>query len=87
MMNFNIKGVSSINSVKKERFFLFRFSEIISQIFLFLFILSLLFLVISFVGYFPSKLAQKFLELSLLLFFVFWDISLFTNLKIKSDMM
>jgi len=81
--NFDIKNTAVLQAVKRERFFLFGLTDFLSQLFLFLFILSLASIFLSFFGYFSSYLAIRLVILSLVSFLIFWNISLFKNLKIK----
>ena len=81
--NFELKKTIIFRAVRKAKFPLFRFSSILQNIFLFLFILSLLFFASSFIGiasgYFATKMAVLFLAVLLL----FWNLNLFTQTEIK----
>ena len=83
-MNFDIKKTAVFRAVKTERFFIFRFSKFLEKFFLYLFILSLFLVALSlfdlFSGVFSLQLAVTFLAFSLL----FWELSLFSELKLKS---
>ena len=81
--NFDIKNTVVSQAVKREKLLLFNTTDFLSQLFLFLFILSWVSVLFSFFGSFSSYLAIKLVVLSLVLFFIFWNISLFKNLKIK----
>ena len=83
MFNFDLKKTSIFRAVARSRFLIFRFSNAFKNIFLFLFILSLIFFAASFLGfasgYAATKMAVLFFTFSLL----FWNLQLFTDLKIK----
>jgi len=81
--NFNINDTVSLQAVKRNRFFLFRLSDIISQTFLFLFIVSLLLVFFYFFGSVPQDVAIKIPVLLLSFYLIFYDISIFTQLKIQ----
>lgn len=83
MFNFNLKKTAVFQAAKQERFPLFKFAKFFSQLFLFLFILSLLLVFFSFMGAVSSNMAVKTPAIFLALWLLFWDISLFTDLKIK----
>ena len=81
--NFNLKNTAVLQAVKRDKFPLFRFAGFLSQIFLFLFILSFLLIFFSFFGSVPENIALKAPVLFLTLYLVFWNLRLFTNLRIK----
>lgn len=81
--NFDLKKTAVMLAVKRERILLFKATDFLSQLFLFLFILALIFVLLSFFGFVPSYSALRVAVLSLVFYLVFWNISLFKNLKIK----
>ena len=83
--NFELKNTNILQSVKRERFPLFRFSKILANLCLFLFIIALLLLGSSFLNYASGYASAKMLAVFFSLFLVFWNISLFTELKIKKS--
>lgn len=82
-MNFNLKQTAIFHAYKKSRFFLFRFSDFLFQAFLGFFILSLFFIFLSFLRENFEIVYAKISALFLLCSIIFWNISLFTELKIK----
>jgi len=83
IFNFNLKRTAIFQASKRSKFFLFKFSGFISQLFLFLFILSLFFVIFSFVSRISESSAIKISVLTLIFYIIFWDIDLFSELKIK----
>jgi len=82
-MNFDLKNTETFRAVKREKFPLFRFSKIIENIFLILFLAALLLTGFSLLNFTSGYAASKMLVASLSFFLVFWNINLFTELKIK----
>ena len=82
-MIFNLYETEIFKDLKRSKFFIFKFSEILSQVFLFLFICSLMFLIFSFSGIISNAASLRFSILFLSIYLVFYDINLFFNLKIK----
>jgi len=82
-MIFDFKNTTSYRAVKREAFPLFRFSGILRDIFLFLFVLSLCSVMISLLGFFSLYFAIKLCVLSLSFYLLFWNLSLFIDFKIK----
>ncbi|MCX6723276.1 MAG: ATP-dependent Clp protease ATP-binding subunit [Candidatus Staskawiczbacteria bacterium] len=82
-MNFDLKNTEIFLAIKRERFPLFKFAKFFKNVFLFLSILSLLFVGFSFLNFTSGYLASKMLALFLSLFIIFWEIDLFLELKIK----
>jgi len=58
-MNFDLKNTAVLKAVKRADFSLFRFAGFLSQAFLFLFILSLLFVFFSLFGFVSPTLSIK----------------------------
>jgi len=83
IMNFDLKNTAVLKAFKRERFPLFRFSGFLSQAFLFLFILSLIFVFFSFFGFVSATSSIKSGIMFLSLCLILWNLSLFTDLKIK----
>jgi ATP-dependent Clp protease ATP-binding subunit ClpC len=82
-LNFDIKNTGVFHAVKRKNFPLFKFANFLSQLFLFLFIISLLLIFFSLLGMVSSNLAVKAPVLFLALYLIFWNLHLFTDLKIK----
>jgi hypothetical protein len=83
--NFNLKTTQVWQAVKKERFPLFMFAKIIENIFLFLFVVSLMFVGLSIFGFISGIFATKMTVLFLALCLIFWNLDLFVELKIKKQ--
>ncbi len=83
MPEFNLQKTSVYKSVKRESFFIIKFANIFANAFLFLFVTSTLFLISSFFNYFPFGASFKMLVVSLVFYLIFWNLSLFRDLKIK----
>ncbi len=81
---FDTNKTAISQAVKREKFPLFMFAGFLSRLFFILFILSLVFILLSFFGQVSGNLAIKTPVLFLVLYFIFWDVSLFVNLKIKN---
>ena len=84
-MIFNIKETLVFRAVKTEKFFVFRFAGIFWKIFFCLFIFSTFFLLLSLLDLFSGIFALRMSIIFLALFLLFWELSLFSNLKLKSD--
>jgi ATP-dependent Clp protease ATP-binding subunit ClpC len=83
-MNFDLKNTEILKAVKRERFPLFKLSNFFKNLFLILFVLAFLLILFSFLNFTSGYSAAKTLVLFLSLYLIFWNISLFTNLKIKN---
>lgn len=82
-MNFDFKNTEAFTAIKREKFPLFRFAKLFKNIFLVLFVLAILLVVFSFLNFASGYSAAKMLALFLSLYLIFWEIDLFTELKIK----
>ena len=83
MFNFNFKNTDIYLAIKREKFPLFKYAKFLENVFLVLFILSFLLIGFSFFNFSSGSSAAKMLALFLSLFLIFWNIDLFTELKIK----
>jgi len=83
-MEFDIKKTSVYRAVKTERFFIFRFAEFLEKAFLYLFVFSFLLIALSLLNSFSGMLALQLSVASFTLFLLFWELSLFSRLKLKS---
>ena len=83
-MNFNIKKTSVLRAVKIERFFIFRFSKILQKFFLYLFVFSFFLIALALFNLFSGTFALQISITSIVLFLAFWELYLFTELKLKS---
>lgn len=81
--NFDSKNTDIIRAVKREGFPLFKLAKILKNIFLILFVLSLLLIGFSFLNFTSGYSAARMLVLFLSLSLLFWNFSLFTEIKIK----
>jgi len=81
--NFDLKNTTIIKAIKISKIPFFLFANFFSNIFLFLFILSLFFVALSFINIGSTYLSIKFSFLMFAVFLFFWNINLFTELKIK----
>jgi len=82
-MNFNLKDTAIFQASKRSKFFLFRFAKFLSQLFLAFFIFSLFLIIFSLLNDGSESFALRVSVLNLMLSIVFWDISLFAELKLK----
>jgi len=82
-MTFDIKNTSIFQAVKIERFLLFKYAKILKETSLYLFIVSLSFIVAAFFGYISEGFALKLPILFLVFYIIFFEINLFLNLKIR----
>jgi len=83
LFNFDLKNTTVMRAVKKERVPIFLFAKFFTNIFLFLFILFLCSIALSFIGVGSLYISVKITALVLAIFLFFWNISLFAELKIK----
>ncbi len=83
--NFDTRKTSISRSLKIWSFPLFKYSKILSQIFLYLFIISLFLVGFSFFGFILEFAALKISVFALFFFILFCEIYLFTELKIKKS--
>ena len=81
--NFDLKNTEVFQAIKRERFPLFKFSVFFKNVFLTLLIVALLLVGLSFLNFTSTNGAAKALALFFSLYLIFWDINLFTELKIK----
>ena len=81
--NFNLKDTAVLQSYKRSKMLLFRFSGFFNQLFLFLFIVSLFFVFLSFLDGLSEVIAIKVSILFFIFALIFWNINLFTKFKIK----
>jgi len=82
-MNFDFKKTAVYQSYQSSRFFLFRFSNFLFQAFLGIFIISLFFVFLSFLQNNFEIISIKISALLLFCSGIFWNIYLFTELKVK----
>ncbi len=83
MFNFELENTEVFLAVKREKFPLFRFAGAIKNVFLLLFIISVLFLGFSFFDFVSGHSSFRMVFLFLSLYLVFWNVDLFVRLKIK----
>jgi len=81
--NFNLKNTGIFLALRRSRSPLFRFAKIIKNLFLGLFIVALIFVGFSFINLASGYTAIKMMVLFLSFFLIFWNIDLFTEIKIK----
>jgi len=81
MFNFNLKGTDIFLATKREK--LFRFSRLLKNIFLVLFIIAVLLMGFSSLNFTSGRSAERMLILFLSLGLLFWNLDLFTELNIK----
>ncbi len=84
MFNFDIKNTSVYQSVKIERFFIFRFAEFFKNIFFYLFIAALLSFVLVLFDYIKIITSLRLIFVFAALYLIFYELYLFLNFKIKS---
>jgi ATP-dependent Clp protease ATP-binding subunit ClpC len=82
-MIFDLKNTEIYLAVKRENFPLFKYAKFSANLFLALFILSLLLIGFSFLNFTSGYVAVKMLVLFLSLYLVFLNVNLFCELKIK----
>jgi ATP-dependent Clp protease ATP-binding subunit ClpC len=81
--NFDLKNTEIFRAVKREKFPLFRFAKIFRNIFLILLVFAFLLIGFSLLNFTSGRGAEKMLVLFLSLYLIFWNIDLFTQLKIR----
>ncbi|MGD0576576.1 MAG: ATP-dependent Clp protease ATP-binding subunit [Candidatus Staskawiczbacteria bacterium] len=81
--NFDLKNTEAAAAVKTEKFPLFRFSKILKNIFLILFLVAILLIGFSFLNFTSGYSSERMLAAFLSLYLIFWNINLFAELKIK----
>ncbi len=84
MFNFNTKNTSVSKALKLASFPLFKYSAILSQLFLYLFIISLILIAFYFLGFVSESTVIKIPIFIFILFVLSLEIYLFTELKIKT---
>lgn len=84
-MNFEFKNTEIFRAVKIEKFFLFRFANFLKNLCLVLLLLAFLMTGFSFLNFTSGYSSAKMLALFLSLYLIFWNIDLFTKLKIKKS--
>ncbi|MEK7080547.1 MAG: ATP-dependent Clp protease ATP-binding subunit, partial [Patescibacteria group bacterium] len=82
-MEFNIRKTSAYRALKIEEIFVFRFAEFFKKVFLYLFIFSFLLIALALLNAFSVILAIKLCVAFFTLFLLFWELSLFSDLKLK----
>ena len=82
-MNFDIKKTKIFWVAKMEKFPLFKFAGFFEKFFFSLFVVSLISVAFAFLGLLPEPLTTKALVISLVVWLLFWESSLFLELKIK----
>ena len=82
-MNFDLKNTTVYRAIKRESLPVFKFSGFLKSLFLFLFVLSLLLVVFSFFNLVSLYFSVKVCTLFFVLYLIFWNLSLFTEFKIK----
>lgn len=82
-MNFNFQNTEISKAVRLSKNPLFKFSNVLSKIFWVLFLISLCLFILSFSGSVSSRMAINYTIASLGLYFVFFNLDLFFNVKIK----
>ena len=80
---FELKNTAVFRAVGRKKFPIFRFSKLLSRLFLVLFFLSFLPFTFSLFGLIGGDVAERAPVLFISLYLVFWNFSLFTELKIK----
>jgi len=81
--NFNLKNTEIFIAITREKFPLFRFAKILKNSFLVLFLLAFLMAGFSFLNFISGHSAIEIMFLFFSLYLTFWNIDLFTQLKIK----
>ena len=82
-MNFDIKKTEIFWVARMERSPLFKFAAFFEKLFFYFFIISLISVVFVFLGLLSELLATKALIIFLVAWLLFWEFSLFLELKIK----
>ena len=81
--NFALENTEIFKAVRRENFPLFKFAKILKNVFLIMFLIAFLLVGVSFLNLTSGYSAAKTLALFLSLYLIFWNIDLFTELKIK----
>src|SRR5436309_170350 len=81
--NFNLKATSVYRSLKVSSFSLFKYSRMLSELFLYLFVFSWILVFLYFLGYFADPLAFKLPVFLLLLLVFFFEMHLFSEFWVK----
>ncbi len=84
---FELKNTAVFQAVGRKKFPLFRFSKFLSRLFLGLFFISFLPLTFSLFGLTGGTMAERAPLLFISLYLVFWNLSLFTELKVKKPIL
>jgi len=82
--SFDTRKTHSSKALRISSFPLFKYSNFLSQLFFYIFLLSLFLIGFSFLGLVANFLALKIPIFFLALFLLFFEIKLFTNLKINN---
>ncbi|MBU3934534.1 ATP-dependent Clp protease ATP-binding subunit [Patescibacteria group bacterium] len=83
-INFNLKETAIFQALQWDRLLFLRFANFFKNTFLVLLIFSLFFVGLSFLGVLYIITALRISFFFLMLFVVFWEVSLFFNTKIKN---
>ena len=81
--NFELRNTEVASSVQTERFFLFKFARIFKNIFAVLFLVAVLLIGFSFLNFTSGYSSSRLLALFLSFYLFFWNLDLFTELKIR----
>jgi len=81
--SFDTRKTNSSRALRISSFFLFKYSNFLSQTFFYFFLLSFILIAFSFIGLVSDYIALKISALFLFLFLLFLEIKLFTDLKIN----
>ncbi len=80
---FDFKNTNILRAVKRSKFPLFKFAKFFKNLFLTLFLLSLLLVGFSLLNFTSAQLTGKMLILFFSLYLIFWNVNLFVEQKIK----
>ncbi|MGA2418045.1 MAG: ATP-dependent Clp protease ATP-binding subunit [Candidatus Staskawiczbacteria bacterium] len=83
MFNFELKNTDILQAVEREKFPLFRFARLFKNIFLVLFLIAFLSTGFSLFNFTSGYSSSKMMVLFLSFFLIFWNVDLFSVLKIK----
>ncbi|MFA5878004.1 MAG: ATP-dependent Clp protease ATP-binding subunit [Candidatus Staskawiczbacteria bacterium] len=83
MENFDLRKTAIYSAVRWERFFVFRFAKLATNVFLVLSVLSFLLIGLSILGFLSVIGSLRFFSFFLFFYVIFWEISLFFNTGIK----
>jgi len=83
-MTFDIKKSEIFRALRKGKTPLLRFAKILSIFFAFFVALSLVMIALSLLGNVASRVAVKYLVFSLSFYFLFYNLNLFFNIKVKN---